>query len=227
MSATVANIGGIMSEATISKTEWHIAGDEVTSCNCAWACGCQFNGLPTSGQCEALVAYRIREGHFGATSLDGVRFAQAFWWPGAVHEGNGTRLLILDQNSSPAQREAVVAMTSGTQGHPYFEIFAAVAPNAQEPVVASIEVESDREARRARISIPGIGESRIEPIRNPVTGDEHRVRIDLPNGFEYKQAEIANSVSWHVNAAEPLSLRNENSYGQLTALDWSSDGTTR
>jgi len=216
-----------MSETTISRIEWHIVGDEVVSCNCDWACGCQFNSGPTSGQCEALIACRIRDGHFGATSLSGVVFAEAFWWPGAVHEGNGARLLILDEASSSAQRDAVIAITSGTQGHPFFEIFAAVTPNVQDPVVASIEVESDREARQARISIPGIGESRIEPIRNQVTGDEHRVRIDLPNGFEYKQAEIANSVLWQVSAAEPLSLRNENSYGQLVAFDWSSDGATR
>jgi len=216
-----------MSEATISKTDWHLVGDQVTSCNCAWACGCQFNGPPTSGQCEALVAFRIREGHFGDTDLDGVLFAEAFWWPGLVHEGNGTRLLILDEKSTPAQREAITAISSGTQGHPYFEIFASVAPNGPDPVVAPIEVESDREARRASINIPGVGESRIEPIRNPVTGIEHRVRIDLPNGFEYKQAEIANSLLWQVTAADPLALHNENSYAQLVAFDWSSDGTTR
>jgi hypothetical protein len=216
-----------MGEATITKIEWHMVGDSVVSCNCAWACGCQFSGLPTSGQCEALIAFRVREGHFGKTSLDGVSFAEAFYWPGAVHEGNGTRLLILDEDSTPEQREAITAISSGTQGHPYFEIYASTAPNTQEPVVAAIEVESDREARYASISIPGVGESRIEPIRNPVTGDEHRVRIDLPNGFEYKQAEIANSVLWQVTADVPLALRNEKSYAQLVAFDWSSDGTTR
>jgi len=216
-----------MMTETITKTEWHIVGEEAASCNCDWACGCQFNGPPTSGQCEALAAFQVHEGYFGETSLDGVRFAEAFWWPGAVHEGNGTRLLILDEATSQAQREAITAITSGTQGHPFFEIFAAVAPNTQEPVVAPIELDCDREARRAYINIPGIGESRIEPIRNPVTGIEHRVRIDLPNGFEYKQAEIANSVLWQVTSDEPLSLRNENSYAQLAHVDWTSDGTTR
>jgi hypothetical protein len=216
-----------MSEMTATRTEWRIAGDEVASCNCAWACGCQFNGPPTYGHCEALVAFLIRTGHFGDLNLDGVRFAEAFYFPGAVHEGNGTRLVILDEASTEEQRSAVLELTSGTQGHPVFEIFASVSPNVLEPVVASIEVESDREARRARIAIPGIGGSRIEPIRNPVTGEEHRVRIDLPDGFEYKQAEIANSVLWELTAGEPLALHNENSYGQHCAFDWSSDGTTR
>src|SRR5207248_2450084 len=100
----------------------------------------------------------------------------------------------------PEQREALNALNSGTQGHPMFEIFAAVCPNTLETVVAPIKIESDREARTAQIRIPGIGESRIEPIKDPVAGDEYRVRIDLPNGFEYKQAEIGNSVSWMTTA---------------------------
>jgi hypothetical protein len=211
----------------MGRTEWRIVGDEVASCNCDWACPCQFNAPPNSGRCEALVAVAVREGHFGDVSLDGVRFAQAFWWPGRVHEGNGTRLLILDEASGPAQRAAVTALTSGTQGHPYFEVFASVTPHVPRPVVAAIEVTCDREARLATVSIPDIGHARVEPIRNPVTGAAHRVRIDLPNGFEFRQAEIANSVRWQVTADAPLSLRHETSYAQLSAVDWSSDGTTR
>lgn len=43
-------------------------------------------------------------------------------------------------------------------------------PNVLEPVVAAVTFEVDREGRRARIQIPGIAESEIEPIKNPVTG---------------------------------------------------------
>ena len=87
-------------------------------CNCAWGCPCQFDALPTTGYCEALAALDIRQGHFGATRLDGVRFAQVYHWDGAVHEGNGWRRLILDERSTPEQRAAIEALTGGTQGHP-------------------------------------------------------------------------------------------------------------
>ena len=33
------------------------------------------------------------------------------------------------------------------------------------------------------------------PIRNPVTGAEHRVRIDFPQSFEYKLGEIGSGTS--------------------------------
>ena len=37
--------------------------------------------------------------------------------------------------------------------------------------------------------------SKGEPIRNPVTGAEHRVRIDFPQSFEYKLGEIGSGTS--------------------------------
>lgn len=33
-----------------------------------------------------------------------------------------------------------------------------------------------------------------EPIKNPVSGEEHRIQVSIPEGFEYKLAEIGNAV---------------------------------
>lgn len=204
-----------------TKTAWRIKGEEFGSCNCAWGCPCQFNALPTHGRCEAFVAMEIREGHYGGTRLDGVRFARILWWPGAVHEGNGIRQFIIDDQTTPEQREALMALESGKEGGPYFEIFAAVCPNALEPLIKPIVLEVDRERRLATMQIPGIGEAQAEPIKNPVTGAEHRARIDLPNGFEYKIAEVANSVHFRVHSGEKLTFEHHNTYAQLNAFDWS------
>jgi len=87
--------------STPAQTSWRMAGEEAASCNCAWGCPCQFNALPTHGRCEAFVGFQIREGHFGTTRLDGVRFAFIFWWPGPMHEGHGTRQLIIDEQATP------------------------------------------------------------------------------------------------------------------------------
>ncbi|CAN5585410.1 DUF1326 domain-containing protein [soil metagenome] len=212
---------------SVNQIEWRVAGQEATSCNCAWGCPCQFNSLPTYGFCEALVALDIQHGHFGDTPLDGVKYAQVFHWDGAVHEGNGWRKLIVDEDATPDQQAAIEALTSGAHGHPYYEIFSAMAPNTQETVVASIEFACDQEQRMAHILIPDIAESEIEPIRNPVTGKEHRARIDLPNGFEYKVAEVGNSVNWQTTAGDHLTMKHENTYAQLARVDWSSDGTSR
>jgi hypothetical protein len=206
--------------AANGNTEWHIVGDEVGNCNCVWACPCQFDARPSEGHCEAIIGYAIREGHFGDTDLGGVKFAEIVHWPGAIHEGNGTQQLIVDESASEAQREAIEKLVSGEYGGTYFEIFASVMSTVREPITASIEIESDRERRIASLRVGEIAESSIEPIKNPVDGSEHRVRIDLPNGFEYRIAEIGNTVSAKSRAEAPLDLTLENSYGQLNEFDW-------
>lgn len=202
------------------ETAWQISGEEVGNCNCNWACPCQFDADPTHGDCHALIAYEIRDGHFGETSLDGMRFAEVVSWPGPIHEGDGTAQLIIDEATTPEQRDAIEQMVSGEHGGTYFEIFASVLPHKRDTVVAPIAIEADRERRVASIRVGEIAESKIEPIKNPVTGEEHRVRIDLPDGFEYKQAEIGNTVHARVAGEPPLSFTLENTYGQLNPFAW-------
>src|SRR6266540_1613755 len=113
-----------------AQTQWHIQGEEVSSCNCDWGCPCQFNAPPTHGGCHGIAGFRIRKGHFGATSLDGVRFAHILVWPGRIDLGGGTMQLILDRESSAEQREALIVLSSGREGGGYFEIFAATCSTA-------------------------------------------------------------------------------------------------
>jgi hypothetical protein len=208
--------------AAPTKTKWHLIGEEVVSCNCAWGCPCQFNSLPTYGHCEGPGIVQIHEGHFGDISLDGVRFVATYHWPGAVHEGNGTMQLIIDEQATPAQRAAIVALNSGTQGGAYFETFAAVTPNMLDPIYAPIEFTVDRVKREATLRVSGLVECYIEPIKNPVTGEEHVARIVLPHGFEFTEADMANAVSWQATLGDKT-LAHENCYAQLNSIDWSND----
>jgi hypothetical protein len=206
--------------------DWRIAGEEVGSCSCDWACPCQFEGDPTHGYCRVVASLQITEGHFGDVDLDGVNLGAIFSFPGPLYEGNGTFQLFLDEKASEEQRDAFEKLWTGKYGGAFFEIFSAIAPNRQDTVVTSVEVDSDREKRVATIRIGDVGNATIEPIKSPATGDEHRVRIDLPNGFEYKQAEIGNTVTATASSNDPLSFSFEKSYAQLNRFDWSSAGAT-
>ena len=206
---------------TPAKTPWRIAGEEVNSCNCDWGCPCQFLALPTHGRCEALIGFQIQEGHFGDTSLDGVKFARIQWWPGPVHEGNGSRQTIIDEQATPEQHAALLALDSGAHGGAMFEIFAALCPQALDPVVAPIDIQTDRKRRQAHLQIGQIGEIHIEPIMNPATGEEHRARIVLPDGFEFTEAEMANAVTLRLQSTPPLVFEHANTYGQLNTFDLS------
>ena len=206
--------------ATNGNTDWRLTGDGVTSCNCDWGCPCQFDANPTTGHCEALVTWQIREGHFGDVKLDGVRYAWLLYWPGAIHEGDGTRQVVIDENATDEQQEVLKALMTGEHGGALFEIFASVCPHERETITAPIEFETDQERRIASVKVGDIGQTRVEPIKNPVDGSEHRARIDLPEGFEYNLAEMGNTVEATTSAEAPLGLHLENTYAQLNEFDW-------
>jgi hypothetical protein len=208
--------------ATATRTSWKMTADEVVTCNCAWGCPCQFNALPTTGRCEALVAARIRRGHYGKTKLDGVTFAAAYWWPKAIHEGNGIVRLAIDEKATADQRQAILSIASGKEGGTYFEIFASVVSKVLDPMYVPITFQTDGAKRVASLKVPGLGEFRAEPIKNPVTGEEHRARIQLPNGFEYKEAEMANCAMQEVTLGDKK-FENKNTYAQFASVEWNND----
>ncbi len=87
--------------------------------------------------------------------------------------------------------------------------------------VKGVEFDVDIEARTARVVIPGVVESVGRPIKSPATGDEHRVRIDIPNGIEFALAEIG-SATTRARAAIELDLTD--SYGQFNLLHHTATG---
>jgi hypothetical protein len=208
----------------MATVEWRVRADEFANCNCSYGCPCQFNALPTHGFCEAVAGWKIQEGHFGDVQLDGLNTAFFVHFPKAVHEGNGTIQLVVDERADARQREALVKIMSGEETEPMatmWWVFSAMSPNKLPPLFVPIEFEVDVEARRARLHIPGLLEASGEPIRNPVTGAEHRARIDLPHGFEYRIAEIGSGTS-RATGAVPLDLKD--SYGQFAHLHLSNKG---
>jgi len=178
--------------------EWRVKGTEFVNCNCAYGCPCQFNSLPTYGDCRSVLGCQIEEGHFGAVRLDGLRAALLFSWPGPIHEGNGTMQVIVDERADAAQRDALVKILTGQETDEMatsWWVFSAMSPNKLEPLFRPIEYEIDVAARRGRFRVPGIVETIGEPIKNPVTGAEHRARIDLPHGFEFRIAEVGSGTT--------------------------------
>jgi hypothetical protein len=206
-------------------TEWRIKATELVNCNCAYGCPCQFNAPPTYGDCRAACGYAIEQGHFGAVRLDGLGAAILFSWPGPIHQGNGTMQVIIDERADAAQRDALSKILTGQETDEMatmWWVFSAMAPNKLEPLYRPIEIKLDVDARRGHFRVPGIVETVGEPIRNPITGAEHRARIDLPHGFEFRIAEVGSGTT---KATAAIALPGiENTYAGFARLHLSNKG---
>ena len=211
----------------MAYVDWHIKGPEYTNCNCAWGCPCQFNALPTKGFCAAMAAMRIEEGHFGGTRLDGLAWVATFRWPGPVHEGNGTQQMIIDARADAAQRDALVAILHGKEtvpGATHFQVFNSMVTEVVDPIFAPIDVAIDVDACKARVAVPNLVESVGAPMRNPFSGEDHRVRVSLRKSFEYTEAEFGSGSTTTKGA---IKLDFTDSYGQFANIHLTQNGVLR
>jgi len=211
----------------MTDVKWSIKAREFVNCNCSYGCPCQFNGLPTYGDCQAVAGMQIDEGHHCDTRLDGLRFVSIMRWPGAIHEGKREAAVVIDERASEPQRGALLRIVTGQDTEPgatIFQVFSTTFEKLHEPIFASIDFEVDIDARKGRLVVRGITEGRGEPIKNPVTGAAHRARIDIPDGFEYSLAEIGRG--W-TKVARPMQFTLADSYAQFAHVNLCQSGILR
>lgn len=211
----------------MARTEWSLRGPQLATCNCEWGCPCQFNALPSHGDCRAAVAMRIEAGHFGDLSLDGLCWAGLYAWPGAIHEGHGEAQPVLDERASPDQRAALLQILSGQNSEPgttYFDVFASTIETVHDPLFLPIQFVSDLAAGTAKFTIPGLVEAAGEPIRNPFTGAPHLARVALASGIEFTEALFGSST---VKASGKIALDWVNRHAHMTTIDIGPSGPRR
>jgi len=206
---------------------WRLKGREMANCNCEYGCNCQFGGLPDKGFCQAVFGMAIDEGAHGDTDLAGLNIAAVFRWPGPIHEGRGECAAFVDERANEAQRNALLTIMSGGDTDPMatvFAVFASTIETMHEPRFVPIDFWIDVEGRTARLGIEDHVEMVGQPIRNPVSGEQVRAQIRLPDGFEYEVAEVGDGWS---RSIDPIVLEHANSYGQFAHLHLDSHGVVR
>jgi len=211
----------------VVMTPWEIKGRELVNCTCEYGCNCQFNALPDKGHCHAVAGIQIDQGHHGETTLDGLRIAAIFKWPGPIHEGNGKAIAFVDENADQKQRDALLKIMTGQDTAPFatmFAVYAATVTKMHDPVFTEIDLELDIDGRRGRIFVKDYIDTIGEPIRNKTTGADSRAQIVLPEGFEYAVAEIGSASS---KTQGPVEVEMKDTYGQFARLHLNNNGVVR
>jgi hypothetical protein len=208
----------------MGNVDWYVEGQSYGSCNCSYGCPCQFEALPTHGHCRGFEVLRIDKGHFGKVSLDGLKCAVTYAWPGPVFEGKGELQAIIEERATPEQREALTKILHGEEtkeAATHWWVFRAMSDKIHPTLFKSIDFEVDIEARTARVMIPGVLESVGTPIKSPATGKPHRVRINIPDGIEFEVAEVGSGVT---RSSGAVKLELIDTYGQFNHLRHSGRG---
>lgn len=206
-----------MEAATQVDTAWRLSGKGYEFCNCQPGCTCNFSGFPTSpdGSCKAAVATRIDSGHCGDVDLSDIVALAIIDWPKAIHDGNGRAVFVVPPAVSDEQLGCLAQIFTGQLGGLPWSILGTTYEVAG---VVRAEVEIDDNGMQSGFRVPGVGEGSGTTLKNPVTGEDHLVAIDLAEGFIWKRGDCGQG-SFSVEA-EGISMSFEDSNMILYDFEW-------
>jgi hypothetical protein len=200
-----------------TATRWTLRGSGYEYCNCDFGCGCNFGGFPSSkdGSCRALVGLNIESGTCGTVGLSGVKCAAILDWPKAIHDGNGRCVFVVDPSTTDQQIEALAQIFTGKLGGMPWEL---LGPTYAVVGLAKAKISIEGSGTKSAFKIEGIGEGRGDTFKNPVTGEDHRANVDLPDGFIWKKGECGQGT--FRAAASGVSVGAEKSNWIFYKFDW-------
>lgn len=152
--------------------------------------------MPTKGYCDGSYAAHIKSGSYGEVSLDGLKFAWAGAWPGAIHEGGGTGKIWIDEKASKPQRKALEKILKGQVGGMPWTIFAATIDNWLD--VSVVPFEWKFAGKESSYNAGNEIRATLQPMRNPVTGDEAPAKIVLPHRLVCDELEATATKTFSV-----------------------------
>ena len=209
----------------MAYVEWEIQGIQVNHCNCNVGCPCQFNAHPSHGDCRGYFFMQVNRGRFGSVALDGVRWGHLFSWPGPVHLGQGSSMVIVDEGATAQQRDAIEAIARGRETEPgklITQIFATTFAHEHPTQVKRIDLAIDAKKRTARVQIADVLDGSVKSIRNPVTGAPHFVSVRLPHGFEFREADFVTGRAR--TSSGPIALDFDGTHAHIAKVHWGTHG---
>jgi hypothetical protein len=189
----------------VSEVEaWHVAGDWFDVCKCEVPCPCTFAQAPTYGDCEGILAWHIREGHYGDTRLDGLNVVALGFFEGNIwaRQTKATMGMFMDERADDAQRQALTVVFSG-QGGGWPGEFASFIGEVRgiEYVPITFEIADDLAYWAAEV--PGKATARAEALTGPTATEGQRVQLHNAPGAEVGPGQVATwgrATSDHVDA---------------------------
>jgi hypothetical protein len=208
--------------------QWEFKSHTYDNCNCAVNCGCQFNLPSTHGHCQTAFVGSVVEGNFNDTQLAGLNWAGLYRWPGEIADGNGRRLIVIDERADDSQRFALETIISGKACAPFsnhFSVFGSLCTEFLDTLFLPIDIDADLDERVAVVHIPNVLTSRGRPMINEFSGEPFHIALTRPRGsFEFTYAELGLGTT---SVTAGMDMTFEDSYAQFCVHHYNQDGLIR
>jgi hypothetical protein len=153
-------------------TTWSIAGEFAEACSCDFLCPCITSNLSapaTQGFCTFSMTYRIDDGRFGATRLDGVCFSIIAQSKAVMAEGSWVLGVVIDKAANDAQADALAKIAGGQAGGPIAALLPLV---AEFRGIERRAISFEQNGLQRNVSISGVLEQQIDGVPSLVASGE-------------------------------------------------------
>lgn len=213
-----------MSAAYIPK--WKVSGDWFDVCSCSIPCPCIFAQAPTNGECEGILAYHIKNGHYGDTSLTGLNALAMSYFKGNIWDGNtkASIAFFFDEQADQQQRHALQMIFTGRAGG-FMAQFAKLIGDDRGMNFAPIQFKVAEGLAYWSATIPGKVSVKAEALAGPMTPKGKRVQTVNAPGSEVGPGTVAtwgSAVEDEVDAPEiRYKWKRKGNSSKHIPFDWS------
>ena len=172
-------------------SQWRIVGDWFDVCKCGIPCPCTFAQAPTYSDCEGILAWHIREGHYGDARLDGLNVVALGSFEGNIWEGaKATVGIYMDERADEGQRQGLMVIFGG-EGGGWPGDFAAMIGEMRGIEYAPITFEIADDLAYWAAEVPGKASARAEALTGPTNPDGRPVQLHNAPGAEVGPGQVA------------------------------------
>ena len=173
-------------------TYWKVSGDWFDVCKCNIPCPCTYAETPSYGDCDGVLAYHIRSGHYGQIPLDGLNVLALSYFKGNIWTGEAKASigLFFDEKANSQQREALQMIFSGKAGG-FMAEFAKLVQDVRGVEYAPIKFDVSEDLSYWRAEIPGKVVAKAEALTGPMTPQGKRVQTINAPGSETGPGTVA------------------------------------
>jgi hypothetical protein len=171
--------------------------------------------MPTEGDCKSPFAFHINSGSYGNVTLDGLNVALIAYTPGPMGAGNWSVAFYLDERANEQQRQALVAIFTGTVGGPlgaWAALFSTVLGVKTVPITFNVA------GKRRSVEIPNIMHLAVHPLPSLDPNNEIWALNAHPFAPQVALAVGDQNSTW---TDYGMSWDNSGTHGYYASINWS------
>ena len=204
-------------------TTWSIKGDYMEDCSCDLLCPCITSNMAapaTHDFCKVAMTFDIQSGDFGATSMNGVRFAFFAETKAIMADGDFIVGVIVDSSATHEQTEAIGAIVSGAAGGP-LAMLGSLIGNFKG--IERQPIEFHKDGNTVSTKIEGILDQEVVGIDSAVE-EGQCIAIDNTAHPANKRLNLATATKNYIKAfGIEWSDDSQQTNGHFAPFDWSGE----